>query len=461
MTCGDRTVQLRDSTVRLELIRKSSSLFRVWVVSAVALFVVLELGCTNEPSRSGPTIRIGASLPFSGKESAVGRNLEQALLLAVEDVNLAGGIDGVPLELISSDSNSGSERGFANLQTLINSGEISYLIGPEEDELARAIVADVTAADVLNILPGYAAPLSLRATSKGAWMHLAPATVHLGCAFAGHAAADGATTANTLSTPEDFNVGLASYFLSQFRAIKGQAAPSVTVQPDQSSYASSLQKVFGSSPDRTLLIAYPATAANIVTEWDILDEKGNWYLSPLLRTEAFLLNIPYGALDGTFGMSPSLSLRSECELLDGYTYGAISCKQDNAHRFIEHFSARWGGTKPFPAAHLYYDAVVLLALGMQYGASQNNGTIPGVKQLHKTICDQSAPENDPAYWYDISTAFEQLIAGKNLRYVGAGAEYKFTSYGLADHIVFDGWTIRKHAFVNTGSFYAKCWMQDF
>jgi neutral amino acid transport system substrate-binding protein len=140
------------------------------------------------------------------------------------------------------------------------------------------------------------------------------------------------------------------------------------------------------------------------------------------------------------------------------TYGEIPCTQENAHRFIEHFSERWHGAKPFAAAHIYYDAIVLLAFGMQYAAAKNGGTIPAAKQLHQIIRDLNKPENSSARWDDIPTALEQLASGKQLRFIGAAAEYEFNNFGLAEHVVFDMWTIHDQSFVAKGSYYAKCFV---
>jgi len=130
------------------------------------------LGCSGgwPPQPAGGTIQVGAILPFTGKEAALGRNIEQAMLLAVEDVNDAGGISGTPLEVVSRDSNSGSERGLNALLDLLYNEQVQYLVGPEETELANAIVSDVKKLNITNVLPGYAAPSVQRARpTRGCW----------------------------------------------------------------------------------------------------------------------------------------------------------------------------------------------------------------------------------------------------------------------------------------------------
>ena len=253
---------------------------------------------------------------------------------------------------------------------------------------------------------------------------------------------------------DDFNSTLASAFNQQYSQ-DGRALPSVTVEAGQSSYSTVIKRAMDFKPQRTVLNANPATGAEVVTEWSIGDSRGSFYLSPLLRSAAFLINVPYGSLDGLVGISPSLSLTSECETLMGFDHGVISCSRGNAKRFSAHFAERWGGTEPFPASRLYYDAVVLLAMGMRYAVA-TTGHIPAAPELHRLILDLNDDDDPPARWTDLKSAFAKLGEGKQLRYVGAGAEYRFDRYGAAQHTVFDTWTVNAQSFVDTGSYYASC-----
>ena len=221
--------------------------------SLVAGIAALATGL--RPGRSTPdpnAITIGAILPFTGKEAAIGRNLEQALLLAVADVNRAGGVGGRPLRVISRDSTSGSRRGLDELLQLLYNDEVAYLIGPEENELANEIVPDVKGLDVLNILPGYAAPPIEQTGSRGAWLRLAPSPGEVGCAMAKHAVRDGVKTTNALITLDDYNLTLATDFSSRFQTLRGESLPSVTVQAGQPSYVRQIDQAFDYGAERTL-----------------------------------------------------------------------------------------------------------------------------------------------------------------------------------------------------------------
>ncbi|AUX27153.1 branched-chain amino acid ABC transporter substrate-binding protein [Sorangium cellulosum] len=407
------------------------------------------------PARPEDAVILGALLPFSGSESAIGRNLEQAMLLAIEDVNAAGGLDGRPFHLRSRDSHSSPERGLAQLFELLYTDRVAYLIGPEENDLAREIAQDVTALDVFHMLPGYAAPTVARSETRGGRMRLAPSAFHVGCALAKLAVFEGIDTVNSLTARDDYNVGVSSAFSTRFTVLGGTILPSVTFTSGELTYTTQIKAAFASRAERTLLAAYPATASTIVTEWTVSGRPGTWFLGPALRTEVLLANIPTGALDGFLGVSPSLSLRSECHVAGG-AQGTVECTTGNAAAFIARFSRRWDGEAPLPAAHFYYDGVVLLAMGLVY-AQATSGTIPSSGfELQKIIRELNRPGHDAASWRDMKAAMARLRAGIPLRYVGAAAEYEFDDYGASRHHFMQRWTIDGDAFVDLAPVAVDC-----
>jgi neutral amino acid transport system substrate-binding protein len=458
-------------------------------------------GCASDKQQStAGTIAVGALLPFTGKEAALGRNLEQALLLAVNDVNNAGGIGGQKLRLVTRDSNSGSERGLNQLLQLLYTDQVQYLIGPEETELANDIVPDVKGLNVLNILPGYEAPGIEHPGSTGGWIRLAPTTNALGCAMGKQAVRDGAVKVNALVADDDYNSSLASDFLGHITAVGGRPLPSVIVSSGESSYLSDLNRVLGFGADATLLTLPPESAATVVTEWTVAGERGAWYLSPQLRADVFLQNIPFGALDGAHGLSPSSSLPSECTAIDPLPtsmgtaadagadattsdgvggaaavdgaggaagadsgapkntdtgHDALRCTHSNADAFSAHFADYWQGDRPFPASNYYYDAIVLLALGLNKGLHEE-GVLPGTKSLQQDIREFGDPNSAPVRWNNLREPFNEVRLGADVRYVGAAAEYNFDVYGAAQQTVFDTWTIANDDFVVTGTFEPVC-----
>lgn len=425
----------------------------------LALFCALgaTTACGAQSSEGdGDAVVIGAALPFTGEEATIARNLEQAMLLALEDVDKA--VVGAPrLRLEIRDSRSGGSRGLDGLLELLYEEQVKYLIGPEENELADEIVPDLKGLDVFNILPGYASPKIKRISRKGAWLRLSPSHLGWGCGIAELALYEGVGSSNAIIARDDFNQDVASDFITEYNDLGGDVISSVTVSNGADSYAFT-ERALKSGAERTLLFVNPTTASTIVTEWAVGVREGSWLLGPTLHTPGFLQNIPRGSLDGAYAISPSLSLETECQEKHLKYHGPVDCRPSNADAFKQHFAARWDGEVPFPAAYYYYDAVVLLAMGLEYAAAQGKSA-PKPTELQSMIVDMSNTASVRGRWNDLGTVFQTLSEGTPVGYVGAAAKYEFDEYGAAVHLLFDTWRVKDVEYVAEETLQVRCLRQ--
>jgi ABC-type branched-subunit amino acid transport system substrate-binding protein len=388
-------------------------------------------------------IRIGAALPFSGPHASTGIHLERAMMMAVEQVNDAGGVNGRLLHLKVRDSNSGSDRGLTELGRLLDDDEVSYLVGPEEDHLALDMVAKVKSHDVLHLLPSFASPTITDSGSRGAWLRLAPSALTIGCALATKAFDDGTETTRTIAARDDYHLELATVFSSALSNLGGRAFPTVTVASGESSYKKAISQVNRYEADATLMLAYPGTAATIIKEMSRGTEV-RWYFSPMLRDDALLSNLPAGSIEDAVGVSPSLSSNADCNIesslggADGGTT-SIRCSADSAARFAAHYAKRWDGTAPIKSAHFYYDAVILLALSLERAAA-DGADDPSPQELLPYFTHRSEDDETIA-WDSLEEGLELAKDRTDVRYVGAAGEYEFNARGQNIRAIVDTWVI--------------------
>lgn len=433
---------------------------RRWlIVGALGGALAASLGCgAPDDEVDADAIVVGAALPFTGEGATIGQNLEQALLLAVEDVNRAGGVSGRRLRLVSRDSNSGTARGLDSVLELLYIDGVRYLVGPEENELAREILSDLKGLDVFEILPGYASPSVQREETRGRRLRLPPSPLAFGCGISELARQLGVASANTIAAQDDFNQSVASEFTTEFNGIDGQILPSITVRAGASSYAERIEPVLAQGADRTLLIVNPTTASTLLTEWAVADRGGAWILGPMLHTPGFLQNLPFSSLEDTFVLTPTLSLASECDEKPSDYRGRVQCRRDNEEAFGDHYARRWAGDRPFPAAHFYYDAVILLAMGLERVAADGVDE-PTSSELHDAILELSSSASERTSWRELPAAMDALRAGEAVALAGAAAEYDFDQFGAAKHLVFDTWRVRRQTYISDGRLQARCLRQ--
>lgn len=432
------------------------------------------VSCANDEVPTAPpnAIVVGALLPFSGEQAAVGINMEQAVTLAVDDVNQAGGVLGRPLYLASRDSNSGSQQGYEQGRELLYDMKLPYLIGPEENSLAKKLVTDVKKLDILNILPGIAAPVIRETGAQGGWLRLAPSPREVGCAMALHAVAAGYKTAASIVSSDDYQTQLASEFNTFFTYYGGRSLGTMTVNPEGGTYGNQVRAIQGLKADLSLMLAYPTTASEIMEEWAVIGNATDWFFSSTLHTRMFLQNSPLNRQSANLVFSPSQRLNSECELEKAISIAGGSegnteliqyanCQDDNAETFAAHFSEYWTSDPPLPASLYYYDAVVLLALGLTAAAVDGHPN-PTPTELRKYIRQISEYPGEPVSWSNIADGFARIKNGEDIFYVGAAAQYQFDgedgkpSYGLAQHRSIDVWGIDRLEFVHDATIGVTC-----
>ena len=425
----------------------------------LASLLLTGMSCQSESGKSGDTIQIGAILPFSGEQAALGINIEQALTLAVEDINKAGGVNGKPLELIIRDSNSGTETGYEQANDLLFNKKVKYLIGPEENSLAKELIADVKKADILQILPGIAAPSVRETGDKGAWIRLAPSPWNVGCAMAIKAIQENHETAAIIVSDDDYQMLVSAAFNSAFSQFGGVSLGTVMIENDQESYLKDLKSLYDLQPDFYAMLTYPKTGSRLTQEWVISGMKGDWYLAPTLHSDMFLKNIPFNAFKGLSIFSPSLSQPSECEIYSEDRPETLDCKRANSTRFKKHYQEAWQDT-PLPTSFFYYDAVMLLALGLQLAFDDGNKT-PTPVELRGYIKEVAESPGVTVKWSEPRKALKTVSSGDGAIYAGAAAEYTFSfrgelDIGEANHSAIDTWAIRNADFLWSDSLSLLC-----
>jgi len=112
------------------------------LLMVAAALVVVACGGGGGASQGGSeTIKIGSLHPLTGPLAVDGKRMDQAVKMAVEDINKAGGIealDGAKLEVISGDTRGEPETASSEAQRMIDEGAVA-LVGPYTSATAATI----------------------------------------------------------------------------------------------------------------------------------------------------------------------------------------------------------------------------------------------------------------------------------------------------------------------------------
>jgi ABC-type branched-subunit amino acid transport system substrate-binding protein len=218
--------------------------------------------------------------------------------MALESVNEAGGIAGLPLRAVARDTGSDSASVSASARALLDR-PVEILIGPDTLDLAlqvRPLWQDRTI-----ILPSFqtSSDILFRPSS---WFVMGAATSRVACELIAQLHGDGRRRPVVIVSAEDgYNSKLA------WELVRRYGMPEVTLPSDPLAAASSVLDITAQAPDALILVAPPPSAASLVyamSALGVLDDPTRWYLSPTLHTPAFLESIPKRALEGARGVSP-------------------------------------------------------------------------------------------------------------------------------------------------------------
>jgi len=101
-----------------------------FIISLSLLFVAGAIAA------EGPPIKIGAMFICSGKVGGYGKHAEQAIKLAVDEINASGGILGRKLEATVKDTQLKKDVMLEIAKKFVNEDKVDFLMGPTSSGLA-------------------------------------------------------------------------------------------------------------------------------------------------------------------------------------------------------------------------------------------------------------------------------------------------------------------------------------
>lgn len=372
-------------------------------------------GCIGQPeARPDNGVIIGGLLPFTGPQGASGSNIERGMLLAAERINEAGGVADRPIVVEARNTQSGVEPGLSSAEALLSEGAAA-VVGPENLDLARSLVPRLQQEQTLMVSGGIGS--ALPGDSDVYWYRAVPPAREVAQTLSERIEADGHEQIAIFRGDSAFGRTFASLVDTEFERLGGTA---VLVPFTEGTVAAGLQQAFAESPDAVVLAALPGAAASLVRESTALNADVSWYLAPTLRDRFFVRNIPSGVLDGAVGVAPALPA--------------------DASQFAEDFRARWDGLEPAPSTYYYYDAVVAVALALEYGRAEDFALPQGLA-LGDALRVVSAPGGRIVTWDQISEAFELVRAGEDIDYRGTSGALDFDADGDVGRGLVNVWQV--------------------
>ncbi len=326
---------------------KANLIRLVCTATACAALAMLVPGCGDggggAAAGSGATIKVGEYASMTGKEATFGQSSHGGTLLAVEEVNAAGGVLGKKLELITEDTQSKAGEPATVVRKLITRDQVIAVLG--EVASSRSLEAAPIAQQfkVPMISPSSTNP---KVTEVGDYVF----RVCFIDPFQGTVMANFAW--NTLKVRKvavltdvksDYSLGLAQYFKQRFEQLGGKMVIDQSFSGGDKDFKAQLTAIKAAGPDGLFIPAYYTDVG-------------------LIARQAKELGINFPLFGGDGWESPKL-IELGGEAVEGKFYSTHYSPEDPSaavKEFVKRYQARFKGEAPDAMAALGYDSVMVL-----------------------------------------------------------------------------------------------------
>ena len=255
------------------------------------------------------TLNLGYILPESGPLAFLGPPQIQAVELAVDDMNAAGGVLGNDVTLSGADEAGDTTIAAESAQRLIGEG-VNAIVGAAASGMSLAFVDAVTSAGVLQCSGSNTAPTFTDNDYNGLYFRTAATDALQGPVLAEAILGDGNTNPAIMARADDYGQGLLQATVEELEAQGATVAAEITYDPEAASFDAEVNQVAGSGADSVAIIAFEEASQILATmiEAGFSPQDFPTYGADGMRSNELASLVDPGdesVLDGMRGTAPS------------------------------------------------------------------------------------------------------------------------------------------------------------
>jgi branched-chain amino acid transport system substrate-binding protein len=342
----------------------------ILAVMAVGLFFT---GCnkpSSAPGADGDTIKVGEFASLTGKDATFGISSHEGTLMAIEEINAAGGVLGKKLELLTEDTQCKAGEPATVVNKLITRDNVVAVLGEVASSRSLEAAPICQANKIPMISPSSTNP---DVTKTGDYIF----RVCFIDPFQGTVMANFATktlkakrVAVLTDVKSDYSKGLAKFFKERFLGNGGEIPIELDYNGGDKDFKAQLTAIKAANPDGVFVPGYYTECALIS-----------------VQAKQLGLDVP---LFGGDGWESSVLFEIGGDAVNGNflsTHYSPQVGSEMSKKFVENYKRRWNGKTPDALAACGYDSALILA-----DALKRAGTSEGPK-LRDAI---AATKNFPA-----------------------------------------------------------------
>ncbi len=325
-------------------------------------------GCSNEGAQSGGdqggTLLIGGVGPLTGDYSTYGVSVQNGAQIAVDEINKAGGVNGVKLELKFQDDETDPTKAVNAYNTLMDAG-MKVSLGAVTSAACIAVANETQKDGILMLTPSGS---QKECVQYGNCFRICFNDPQQGTVSADYIAKnmDIKKVAVIYDKSNDYSAGIADNFEKEAK-VKGLEVVAKQAFTDQTNtdFNVQLQKAKDAGAELIFLPIYAQEAASI-----------------LMQAQKAGMNIPFFGCDGLDGIFEKLG-KANVAAAEGVmllTPFAADAKDEKTQNFVKAYKAAYGeNVTPDQFAANGYDAVYTIKAALEKAEVKDAGI--DVKEL--------------------------------------------------------------------------------
>lgn len=293
--------------------------------------------------RAADTIKVGEFACLTGKDATFGQSQHKGILLALEELNAAGGVLGKKIELITEDNQSKSGESATVAKKLLSRDKVVAILGEVTSSRSLEVAPLAQKAHIPMIASG---ATNAAVTQKGDYVfRVCFIDDFQGTVMAKFATEDlkAKKVATLTSVSSAYSVGLAKVFRESFVASGGTVVAEQKFSEGDKDFRAQLTAIKAANVDAIFVPGYYTEAALVARQ-----ARGLGVTQPLFGGDGWesekLLEIGGDALNGSYYS----------------THFTPENKDANVAAFVAKFRQRWNNETPDAYAALGYDALQVL-----------------------------------------------------------------------------------------------------
>jgi branched-chain amino acid transport system substrate-binding protein len=305
---------------------------------AFLILALLTFACKEEIK----VYRVGAVIPLSGAAETYGRNVQNGLMLALEEINAAGGVKGKKLDVLMENDETNEQTAVQKAEQLIGNG-IPVIIGGVTSNLALALAPVGDKKKTVILSPTATSP-KLTGISPYFFRNF-PSDTREGRVMAEYAVRRmKIRNVAILYVDKEYGQGLTQIFKNRFQELGGRVAYEKPYAEGTTDFAANVKEIKDSGADSVYLPGYYTEIAAILNELK-KQEVNLKILSVQGMATPMFLEIAADAAEGVVYPQPPYDPESQ---------------EPSIQKFVQAYRQKFP-TKPDVDAAFAYDALWVVA----------------------------------------------------------------------------------------------------